>query len=335
MPMFTNYIFVLVFGYLALALPLNNSDGVIVQRIEDGIEYTLSDLPNGQFIARVNNGIKQAKVDLAPVLKEFETMESLTNSPFWKNLQKQKDPIVAKSTAIKIKESDSIFYFKSSEWVDTNQVEELEVQGLIKRPKLGRPSSKDKYREIAMVEVQYGDSETKEVLDIPVSHCVSSVFSSGGATYSQSYTWKQKLSISITPQLSMMVAAIGASFSGSMDAVALSYSSTGGISCKAKPGGKVQVFSSIKYRFFPLARKRDVVIGGGSTDLERSEWSRIKSETGSGKGTFDMFGPIFFDLTTIPHHQCVTKAEYLDCDNPQNVLDMDDRTVDPRKGLTF
>lgn len=285
-----------------------------------------------------------ADSELVPVKQEFNSQEELVGSPFWKNLQKRKIPSIARSTAIYIKDTQSTYYFKSSEWenVNSQSVDEEEVDDedvndddveLAKLPKFRKPGKGSNKRDIDLVEVQYGKSEEKSILDVPISHCVSSVFSSGGGSYSQSYTWKQGLSLSITPKLSALVAAVGVTVSGSFDSLSLGFSSTGSISCNAPPGGKVQVFSSIKYLFFPLARKRDVVFRSGDHDFDTGRWSKVTG--GKGNSEYNKFGAVFFDLSVIPHHQCVTKPEYLSCSDYSNVLDMNNKNGDPRKGLGF
>lgn len=278
-----------------------------------------------------------ASNEILGIRRQFANPAELFESVFWKNVLRKKDAMVAKSTVVMLEDTQSSFYFKSSEFEDIGkrqddeEFEEVEenpsessfnvsASAIREKIKKLRPT-----REVDLVEVQYGDPHDAYLPNIPVSYCVSSALSSGGASYSQSYTWKHGLDISITPKLSVGIQPLGATFVVKPDALSLSFSTSGSVNCNAPPGGKVQVFTSVAYKFFPAARKRDVVYRDGKFDT--GDWAPVRSENPA----YLRFGAVFFDVSSIPPHQCVTKPEFLQCGNLAKVLDLN--RVDPMEGL--
>lgn len=263
----------------------------------------------GSFNA--TNGRVIAEVQSSPLAHSFGSKEEMLRLPFWKNIVKQRNPAVAKSTVIYIRDTNTTLFFQDSEL-------EASAQSF---PFFGKKS-----RDVEMTEVAWGLSEEKVVEGVPISRCVSSKFSSGGGSYSHSYTWKRLLSVTVSPKVSLSLVALGATLSGSLGSLGLSFSSTGSISCSAPAGGKVQVFTTIRYRTFPFAKKRRVTYSGH--DVETGEWVSFED----GDEEYRRFGPVFFDLSSVPNHHCVSKPEYLRCDELNRILDLDGDS-DPRAGL--
>lgn len=314
---------------------LNETFGNLLDDIPNGISGTL-ELPGFpmKVAPQTLNVTAAASDEVVGVRREFANIAELFESPFWKNILMKRSPLVAKSTVVMVGDTQSSYYFKASEFEDIGKRDEKEedfsedsedlseVSAALIRDNLKklRPS-----RNVELVEVQYGDPRDALLPNVPVSYCVSAVLSSGGASYSQSYTWKLSLGISITPKLSVGIQPLGATFVVKPDALSLSFSTTGSINCNAPPGGKVQVFTSVAYKFFPAARKREVVYRNGKFDT--GEWTPVRSENPA----YLRFGAVFFDVSAIPPHQCVTKSEYLHCGSLANVLDMN--KVNPLEGL--
>lgn len=248
--------------------------------------------------------------------KSFKTEKELIESTFWKELVKKKDPSVAESTVIYLVDSNTVYHFAASE-TDPNGV-------------YGLPGWMSSKRNIELLQVEYGKGFRASVEDIPVSPCMSSVISSGGGSFSQSYTWGQTLSLKLSPSISLNSALLGLTLNTQMDTLDVSYSSTGGILCNAPPGGKVQVFSTVSYMYFPEARKRDVLFRGKLDKFEpSSNWTRIANE----ESKYSKFGAVFFDMSYIPQHECVTKSQFLLCGENERTLDMNNRSLNLMKGL--
>lgn len=258
-----------------------------------------------------------------PVSKTFENTNELLESPFWENLINSKDTGALESTVIYIEELNSVYHFKSSQYI---KAQKKRHSG--RRFRFKKASARER---VEMVEVQYGEGKSANLNNVPISNCVSSVLSSGGASYSLTYTWKSGLTVTLSPKIAVEIASLGITLTANNDALSLSYSTVGGISCNAPAGGKVQVFSSIKYKYFPEAKKRDVTFLRGNDDFTNDEWANFESDNPKYKS----LGPVFFDLSAIPQAECVTEEDDLQCEDYQQNTDMHAGDDCPFKSLTF
>lgn len=239
---------------------------------------------------------------LVPVLQPFESTDELLASSLWKNLQKKKDPMVAKSTVLYVKDTTSTYYFDPSEYK-----EEATLSGL--------PFWKSKTRDINLIEVQYGDARTALLANIPVSPCLSSELSSGGGSYTHAFEFEHELSSSIGPGVSGTLGVVGVQLDAATS-IGFQFNSVGSLSCKAEPGMKTQVFAAIGFKYFPLARKRLVCVHGD--EIATAKWKKYNEES---EYEDDDLGAVFFDMSTLSQHQCVTIPQYLRCNDYGQSMD--------------
>lgn len=225
----------------------------------------------------------------------FQNKEDMFSSDLWNSLLKRKIPLIAKSTVIYVNETSSVYHFRESEMQES------------KEKRAFWTSNK---RDIKLLEVQYGEKESNHVQGIPISSCISSKLSSGGASYTQSYQVGQSLTLDLDPSLSLSLMQIGATISVGTNDLILSLSNTGGITCNANPGRRVQVFGSFDYVHFPNARKRKVSFSKGNSDFNVGKWVLIITS----KPNFREYGAIFYDLSKIPNFYCVDDEMLLSCD---------------------
>lgn len=242
------------------------------------------------------SAIENDKDMLMPVLQPFDSTDELLASSLWKNLQKKKDPIVAKSTVFYVKDTNSTYYFDPSEYK-----EEITLSGL--------PFWKSKTREISLIEVQYGDARTAVLANIPVSPCLSSELSSGGGSYTYAFEFEHELSSSIGPGVSSTLGVVGVQLDAT-NSIGFQFNSVGSLSCNAGPGMNTQVFAAIGFKYFPLARKRLVSIEGD--EIATGEWKKYNDDS---EHEDDDLGAVFFDMSTLSQHQCVTLPQYLKCND--------------------
>lgn len=250
-------------------------------------------------------GLGSAAKDV-PRTFSFATKDELFQSKYWKELFKQRDIKTLRNNVIHIRDLDSIIYIRESNAANSR----------LKKPALSVLSKLHLHKNyLELTEVQYGDGESDTIEGTPVSSCVSSELSSGGATYAHSYQYLQGLTLSLGPEISLEAAQLGVTLTENNDGLSLTYSSTGSITCTAPDNGRVQVFASMKYKFFPKARKREMVFYRGDTDFHAGAWSMITSEDETFKGK----GAAFFDLKSIPFHECVTEEDLLQCDKYKSI----------------
>lgn len=250
-------------------------------------------------------GLDSAAKDV-PCTFSFATKNELFRSKYWKELFTQQDIKALRNNIIHIYELNSIIHIRGSNHASSR----------LKRPALSVLTKLHLHKSyLELTEVQYGAGESDIIEGTPVSSCISSEFSSGGATYAHSYQYLQGLTLSLGPEISLEAAQLGVTLTENNDGLSLTYSSTGSITCSAPNNGRVQVFASMKYKFFPKARKREMVFFRGDKDFHAGEWSMITNEDETLKGK----GAAFFDLKSVPFHECVTEEGLLQCDKYKSI----------------
>jgi hypothetical protein len=248
----------------------------------------------------------------------FDSFSEFANSEFMKNLQKKKDPTVAATTVIKIKQSinqsEKYLLFDESE-IETDK--DNSILRLITR------------RKVKFKEIRFGHFVRIASNTLPLSNCASSQFSSSGALLQLTSGWSKSLSLDAwfshthsngySIQQQPMVLALTASIG--VHPFSFKYTSSSSIICGANPGETVQVMGTIKFASFPNAKQRQADFSTKVGKFFYGQWSSIVTEN-----KHKALGMIMFDNSDFSTNFCSTDENLVDC--TFNFEDQDPFVVD-------
>lgn len=241
------------------------------------------------------------------IYKTFQSMEDLLNSAYFKNEGRLKNVVT------QIEGRDNYYEIK--------------------------PTGKENDVGILVVETNLGDPKMASKLDQPITACefaksphISAV-SSLGASFSEQFTHKTSLHLDgvynnelvgvllaalsylgypvpiPTPLVNLSVSIGGAVDFGFERSSSRTFG--GSISCESGPGGAVQVFSSLRYVYYPKAKSRVLLYKqGASPELkETGPWEPTYSSD-----DYPQYGVIFYDNANGMDYACVNDRQFLQCD---------------------
>lgn len=224
-------------------------------------------------------------------VKTFKNVNAMIKSSFWREVVKAKSIYRANSTVMVIADSKTSYFFGESELTGEDS-----KSGWLNK------------RSVNLIEVEYGGSETAEVVDIPISSCISAMLTDASVGYSQDNKFGTGLSVSASPSgsIGLTISGIGLGVSGG--GLGFSFGNGGGASCNVAAGRRVQVFGSYEYKYYPNAKKRGVCIDGKK--VETDKWEKFST---NDDPKYTRFGLVFLNIEKIPEYYCVDSEEKMDC----------------------
>ncbi|EDK37023.2 predicted protein [Meyerozyma guilliermondii ATCC 6260] len=177
-----------------------------------------------------------------------------------------------------------------------------------------------KYRHyLHLQEVQYGDDEQVHRENIAISPCLVSSLSSENMSYTYTLGWDSSFDINFGPRARYTydTSELGASITANVGLLKTSISNSGSIKCQPSQNGTVQVFGTMTLRYFPDAKQRECNYNVRKKRFEPKNWNKITTKA-NGR---EIDGAVFYDLSSMPVMECITKREYQQCNNVADLLD--------------
>ncbi|KAG7663093.1 uncharacterized protein J8A68_003365 [[Candida] subhashii] len=259
-------------------------------------------LSNQQGNENLNNEDDDDQVSF----RKFATHEELANSKFWKNLQRAKDTQLAQSTAAIIEDKNTTYIFAESEFQDSDDDSdndnEAKTQGLRKS------------RAIKLIEISFGPRKSFN-RTVPLTGCIT--MRNASPSIGQLKMRSLKLSIPQDIYVKGTLFALTASFGAGATGLSLYRSKSTGIVCRAETGGRVQIFKTETFAFFPEARMRHVVYRkvkkkvmsrNRTRVFRRGRWKKMQTSL-----RYNNLGVIFLDLSSGERPYCESRNEELRC----------------------
>lgn len=235
----------------------------------------------------------------------FDSFSEFANSEFMKNLQKKKNPTVAATTVIKIKQSDN----QSEKFLlfDESEIANDKDNSILRFITT---------RKVKFKEISFGHFVRIASNTLPLSNCASSQFSSSGALLQLTSGWSKSFSLDAgishthsngySIQQQPMVLALTASIG--VHPFSFKYTSSSAIICNANPGETVQVMGTIKFASFPNAKQRQAEFSAKVGKFVFGKWSSIVS-----KNKHKALGMIMFDNSDFSSSFCSTDENLVNC----------------------
>lgn len=177
-----------------------------------------------------------------------------------------------------------------------------------------------KYRHyLHLQEVHYGDDEQVHRENIAISPCLVSSLSSENMSYTYTLGWDLSFDINFGPRARYTydTSELGASITANVGLLKTSISNSGRIKCQPSQNGTVQVFGTMTLRYFPDAKQRECNYNVRKKRFEPKNWNKITTKA-NGR---EIDGAVFYDLSSMPVMECITKREYQQCNNVADLLD--------------
>lgn len=213
----------------------------------------------------------------------FLSLEELKSSTFWNNFVMGRNPVIANTTAIYIKDSDSYYFFEdhvqSSKW----------GAWLGQKPPVN------------MIEFQLGHYKETIPIEYYPLVTVSTELSSLDASVEREVTRGFGISFSLDLRVDNDIVIAGVK-TGLSSHYSLDFSLLQAMVCRAPKGGKVQMQVSANLLYFPLARTRRVSYVQASQNFESRDWEVVSSAIDNE--TYG--GAMFYSLSSISRQRCVT-----------------------------
>ncbi|ODV79204.1 uncharacterized protein CANTADRAFT_250060 [Suhomyces tanzawaensis NRRL Y-17324] len=220
--------------------------------------------------------------------KRFASLTDLFKSLFWEKVSRKKDPQVAQRTVILIDDTNSTYFFGDSEMTDST-------------------SSWWRPRQVEMTEVQFGEPTDLHIQDAPVSHCVSSEYSSAGGSYTHTYTWSQTDNHIWAHVMDGSLWLFGLRVSADLPQWAGNTDTATSITCPIQPGRTVQVLGTLNYKVYPRARKRRLFFGM-SIRKYIDNWENVKDKN------YGDLSHVYLLTDQTLNYYCTDRKEKLRCD---------------------
>lgn len=219
-----------------------------------------------------------------------------------------------------------------------------------------KPSGEQDKLGIIAIETNLGSPQTASLLDQPITPCAFaesqklSVSFSKSSSFSQSFTHRTTLeikgayknevvnaifsllryagyNINLPSSLVNLTVNIGGTLQVGIER-STGHSFGGSITCDSGPGGIVQLFTSLRYIYYPDAQSRVILFDEKTGQVqETGPW-----ETAFSSDDYPQYGLIFYDNSKGADYACVNDREQLLCDSeiPLKVFTPD---FDPAIGL--
>lgn len=237
------------------------------------------------------------------IIKQFDSVKQMVSSAYFKNENRHKNVVA------QIAGSENYFEIK--------------------------PTGKQEELGIFVLETQLGEAKQAALLDQPISGCAFAESQKISASFSRSSSFSQKFahktSININGQyrneiVGLILAAVAfAGYAPPSQLVNLTisiggtanfeierangHSFGGSVSCDSGPGGIVQLFTSLRYIYYPEAKSRVLLFNEATGEVQSTgPW-----ESAFSSDQYPQYGLVFYDNSNGAEYACVNDKQYLQC----------------------